>query len=71
MAEQDILTEVVSVSDAIIVWFAVHYIFNIKYTRKIVNVGFFFQDNIFALVDGMSRPSTYNSVVGDIKQCLK
>uniref|UniRef100_A0A1X7TLA5 SAM domain-containing protein n=1 Tax=Amphimedon queenslandica TaxID=400682 RepID=A0A1X7TLA5_AMPQE len=70
VAEQDILTEVVSISDAIFVWFAVHYIFNIKYTRKIVSIGFFFQDNIFALVDGTSRPSTYNAVVGDIRQCL-
>ena len=69
VAKKDVLMELDNMSDAIF-WFAIHYIFNILYTKKLHNVGLFFQDNIFGLSDGTSRSATYNSVVGDIRQYL-
>ena len=70
VAEQDVLCELNDISEAIFTWFAVHYVFNIKYAKKVVNVGYFFQDNIFELTDDTVRSSTYNSIVGDIKQYM-
>ena len=70
IAEHDVVTEVANMSDAIFYWFAVHYIFNIQYSKNLSSVGYFLQDNIFDLTDGGARTSKYNSVIGDIRQYL-
>ena len=71
IAEKDVFCEVPDLENAIFTWFILHYIFNIKYEKRINNVGLFFQDNIFQMSDHSSRSATYNSIIGDIKQYLK
>ena len=70
IAEQHVLTEVHSMTDAIYLWFITHYVFQIKYEKALTNVGLFFQDNIFQLNDNTSRTPKYNSIVGNIRQLV-
>ena len=71
IAEQDVLTEIDNITDAIYLWFITHFIFNIKYDKSLMNVGLFFQDNILQHTDNSSRSAKYNSVVGDLKQLIR
>ena len=43
IAEQDVLTEIDNITDAIYLWFITHFIFNIKYDKSLMNVGLFFK----------------------------
>ena len=70
IVEQDVLCDVDDLSEAVFLWFAIHYVFNIQYNKVLNNVGLFFQDNIFECSDATKRTATYNSIVGDITQFL-
>ena len=68
LVEQDVLVDTNTISRAILLWFAVHYVFNMEYAND--SVGHFIQDMIFCLGGG-SRKSSYKSISGNMKPLLK
>lgn len=68
LVEQDVLTEVCSISQAI---FSTHYIFDMEYANAVNGVGLFFQDLIFNLTGGGGRKSSYKSIVGELRLYCK
>ena len=70
IAEQDVLTEVHSMTDTIYLLFITHYVFQIKYEKALTNVGLFFHDNIFQLNDNTGHTPKYNSIIGNIRQLV-
>ena len=70
LVEQDVLCEAGSMSQAIFIWFSLHYVFNMQYTASLPNVGNFFQDMVFEIPGGV-RKSNYKAIIGDLKLQLK
>ncbi len=66
--EQDIFCEAPNLSAALILWFCVHYVFDLEYSKVVKEVGFFFQDVVFSYPDQVKRPATYLAITGDIKR---
>ena len=48
--EEDVFCEVPNLTAALMLWFCVHYVFDLEYSKDIRDVGFFFQDVVFILI---------------------
>ena len=62
--EQDIFCEVPNLSAALVLWFSVHYVFDLEYSKAVKEIGFFFQDVVFSYPDQLKRPATYLAITG-------
>ena len=60
--EQDILTEVPDILNAVSLWFCVDYIFNMEYGNLVTSVGY-----IVNIPDNAPRKASYKSIIRDIK----
>ena len=67
--EQDVLTYCGSFMQSLALWLAVHYVFNVDYSKEGMNVGRFIQQFVFELpLDGITKGGTYISIASDIMQ---
>ena len=65
--EQDVLTEVPDIMNALFLWFCVHYVFDMEYGNLVTSVGHMFQDMIVNIPGSAPRKASYKSIIGDIK----
>ena len=65
--EEDIFCEAPNLTAALILWFCIHYVFDLEYSKAIKELGFLFQDVVFSYPDQVKRPATYLAITGDIK----
>ena len=67
--ERQVLCYTTSFSKALILWFALHYILNLEYTKEIRDVSLFIQEFVFGLPISASKRckgGSYLSVTTDI-----
>ena len=65
--EQKVLYQISSFSKALLVWFCVHYIFNLEYCKLAKDVALFFQEYVFGMPDRSKKSATYLTVCSDIQ----
>ena len=65
--EQKVLYQISSFSKALLVWFCVHYIFNLEYCKQAKDVALFFQEYVFGMPDRSKKSATYLTVCSDIQ----
>ena len=65
--EQKVLCHVSSFSKALVLWFSIHYIFNLEYCKQTKDVALFFQEYVFGLPDRSKKSATYLTVCSDIQ----
>ena len=51
-----------------ILWFCIHSVFDLEYSKAIIELGLFFQDVVFSFPNQVKRPATYLAITGDIKR---
>ena len=66
--EQKALCSVPKFTKALMLWLAVHYIFNLEYSKQAKELAMFMQEFVFGLPDNSKKTSTYFTVSGDIQQ---
>ena len=65
--EQKVLCHISSFSKALVLWFSIHYIFNLEYCKQAKDVALFFQEYVFGLPDRSKKSATYLTVCSDIQ----
>ena len=65
--EQKVLCHISSFTKALILWFSIHYIFNLEYCKQAKDVALFFQECVFRLPDRSKKSATYLTVCSDIQ----
>lgn len=69
--EKKPLFKVPTFSEALSIWFATHYVFNLMYSKQTKDVALFFQECVFGLPEpSKGRSATYLTVSSDINKFL-
>ncbi len=72
--ESEVLCITTCFSQVLVLWFIAHYVFNLEYCPKVMEVCLFVQEFVFKLpaTSGMKRQNTatYLTVTTDIQNCL-
>jgi hypothetical protein len=69
--EKKPLFKVPTFSEALSIWFATHYVFDLMYSKQTKDVALFFQECVFGLPEpSKGRSATYLTVSSDINKFL-
>ena len=71
--EQELVTECSSLSDAIFLLIAVHYIYNVTYHHRVRNFFLFFEEKVLELpsINTSSKNAAYSSTITGIESFLE
>ena len=68
--EQQVLCHCTSLCKAVLVWFSVHYVFNLQYQKYCHDVALFFQEFVFDLPETGKKSSNYLSMVTELNKLV-
>ena len=69
LVERKVLCAVTNFTRALMLWFSLHYVFNLRYCKQAREAALFFQEFVFGLPEkSKSKSATYLTVASDINK---